>query len=232
MDLETKKIINLHKIDKQLIKIHDSKEALPSIIEKQENKVDDLKSILKNGEKELKTINKSIDDFSSQTLDLSSKIEKYNSQIYSVKNNKEYEALLKEIDFLKSENANAESELSIFKAQREEKESTINDAKETLEDLNSKLEANLKELKVISSSTEKEEKQLSKNKEKILKDMIDEKFVESYLEGTQTFKLAVLSRDACSNCYSSLPPQFILNVKKGDKLYPCPSCGVNLYWEE
>ena len=31
------------------------------------------------------------------------------------------------------------------KAQREEKESTINDAKETLEDLNSKLEANLKE---------------------------------------------------------------------------------------
>tara|TARA_Y100000814_G_scaffold41796_1_gene26227 strand:- start:1301 stop:1999 length:699 start_codon:yes stop_codon:yes gene_type:complete len=232
MDLEIKKIIDLHKIDQQIIEIHDSKGALPGIIEKQENKVEDLKSILKDSEKELKTISKSIDDFSSQTSDLSTKIEKFNNQIYSVKNNKEYEALLKEIDFLKGESANAESELSIFKAQKEEKETTITDAKTTLEDLSSKLKENLEELKVISSSTEKEEKQLSKNKDKILNDMIDKKFVESYLDGTQTFKLAVLSRDACSNCYSSLPPQFILNVKKRDKLYPCPSCGINLYWEE
>ena len=232
MDLEIKKIIDLHKIDQQILEIHDSKGALPGIIEKQENKVEDLKNILKDGKKELKTITKSIDDFSLQTSDLTTKIEKYNSQIYSVKNNKEYEALLKEIDFLKGESANAESELSIFKAKKEEKETTINDAKTTLDDLNSKLGENVEELKVISASTDKEEKKLSKDKKKLLKDMTDKKFVESYLEGTQTFKLAVLSRDACSNCYSSLPPQFILNVKKRDKLYPCPSCGVNLYWEE
>ena len=38
MDLEIKKIIDLHKIDQQILEIHDSKGALPGIIEKQENK--------------------------------------------------------------------------------------------------------------------------------------------------------------------------------------------------
>ena len=36
MDLETKKIIDLHKIDLQILEIHDGKGALPSIIQKQE----------------------------------------------------------------------------------------------------------------------------------------------------------------------------------------------------
>ena len=41
-----------------------------------------------------------------------------------------------------------------------------------------------------------------------------------------------ISRDSCDNCYSSLPPQFILNAKKMDKLYDCPSCGSLLFWIE
>jgi hypothetical protein len=232
MDLEIKKIIDLHKIDQQILEIHDSKGALPGIIEKQENKVEDLKTILKDSKKELKTISKNIDEFSVQSSDLSSKVKKYNDQIYSVKNNKEYEALLKEIDFLKGESATADSELSISKARKEERESAINEAETALEDLKVKLKANLDELKVISELTAKEEKQLSKNKDKLLKDIKTKNFVSSYLEGTQNFKLAVLSRDACSNCFSSLPPQFILNVKKMEELFPCPSCGVNLYWEK
>ena len=232
MDLEIKKIIDLHKIDQQILEINDSKGALPDLIAKQEVKVEDLKSILKETEKELKSINKNIDNYSMQSMDLSDKIKNYNDQIYSVKNNKEYEALLKEIDFLKGESATADSDLSIYKAKKEESESTLAETKTTLDELIAKLDSNQQELKIISASTDKEEKQLSKEKEKLLKNIENKNFVSSYLEGNQRFKLAVLSRDACSSCFSSLPPQFILNVKKREELYPCPSCGINLYWEE
>tara|TARA_B110000116_G_C16766041_1_gene550862 strand:+ start:158 stop:856 length:699 start_codon:yes stop_codon:yes gene_type:complete len=232
MDLEIKKIIDLHKIDQQIIEIHESKGSLPSIITKQEEKIEYLKTTLKDSKKELKSIVVSIDDYSGQSSDVSAKIKNYNDQVYSVKNNKEYEALLKEIDFLKGESANVDSDLSISKAKKEEIETILTDSKTLLDDLVIKIKLNYKELKDISASTDKEEKQLSKNKEKLLKNIKNQIFVSSYLEGTQSFKLAVLSRDACSSCYSSLPPQFILNVKKGEELYPCPSCGINLYWEE
>ena len=44
-------------------------------------------------------------------------------------------------------------------------------------------------------------------------------FIKAYEEGNQHFQLSSVSREACSNCFSTLPPQFILNVKKMDKLF-------------
>ena len=232
MDLEIKKIIDLHKIDLEILEINDSKGALPGIIKKQEEQKNSLKDSLKDSKKELKSLDKNINDYSTQATDYASKIKNYNDQIYSVKNNKEYEALLKEIDFLKGENKTVESNLSDSKDKKEKMELFIDDTSKNLEDLLSKLKSNLEELKVISAETDQEEKKLNKSKDKLLKDIKNKNFVSSYLEGNQSFKLAALSRDACSSCFSSLPPQFILNVKKMEELFPCPSCGINLFWEE
>jgi len=232
MDLEIKKIIDLHKIDLEILEINDGKGALPSIIQKQESEIDTLKNTLKTSKKDLKLINKNIDNYTSQTSDYSLKIKNYNDQIYSVKNNKEYEALLKEIDFLKGENATVESGLSSSKIKKDEIVIIIDDTSKALEEILSKLELNYVELKDISALTDKEEKQLNKSKNKLLKEIKNKNFVSSYVEGNQSFRLAALSRDACSSCFSSLPPQFILNVKKMEELFPCPSCGINLFWEE
>jgi len=232
MDLETKKIIDLHKIDLEILEINDGKGSLPNIIHKQQQQIDDLKKNLKSAKKELKEINKNITDYTSKVSDYASKIKKYNDQIYSVKNNKEYEALLKEMDFLKSENETVENSLVDSKSKKEKIEITIDDTSKSLEELSVKLDSNNEELKVISASTDQEEKKLNKNKNKLLKEIKNKNFISSYLEGNQSFKLAALSRDACSSCFSSLPPQFILNVKKMKELFPCPSCGINLFWEE
>ena len=232
MDIEIKKIIDLHKIDQQILEINENKGALPSIIKEQAEQLEELENTLKDSKNKLKEITKKIDDFSIESSDCNKKIEKYNDQIYSVKNNKEYEALLKEIDFLKIENNITIKDLSSLKKEKGERADLIESIKKQIEDIASKLDFNNEELKTVSAETEVEEKKLEKNKKNILKDIKNKNFLFSYNEGEQNLKLAPLSRAACGNCYSTLPPQFVLNVKKMEELYACPSCGINLYWEE
>ena len=212
MDIEIKKIIDLHKLDQQILEINENKGALPGIIKEQEEQIDSLESQLKQSQIELKDITKKTDDFSSQSSDFNRKIKKYNDQIYSVKNNKEYEALLKEIDFLKSEKDVIINNLSDLKSEKDKCSELIDDIKKKIEDI--------------------EEKELEKNKNDLIKNIKNKSYLSSYNEGTQNMQLSPLSRGACGSCFSTLPPQFVLNVKKMDKLYSCPSCGINLYWEE
>ena len=232
MDIEIKKIIDLHKLDQQILEINENKGALPGIIKEQEEQIDSLESQLKQSQIELKDITKKTDDFSSQSSDFNKKIKKYNDQIYSVKNNKEYEALLKEIDFLKSENEVIINNLSDLKSEKDKCLELIDDIKKKIEDIDSKLKFNNAELKTLSAETEIEEKELEKNKKDLIKNIKNKSYLSSYNEGTQNMQLSPLSRGACGSCFSTLPPQFVLNVKKMDKLYSCPSCGINLYWEE
>ena len=232
MDIEIKKIIDLHKLDQQILEINENKGALPSIIKDQEEQINELESTFKNSENELKDITKKIDDFSIQSSEFNQKIEKYNDQIYSVKNNKEYEALLKEIDFLKSENDVVLKDLSDLKNIKKQNTDSIDDIKKQIEDITSKLKFNNEELKTLSAETQLEEKELEKNKNDLIKNIKNKNFLSSYNEGAQNMKLSPLSRGACGSCFSTLPPQFVLNVKKMEELHSCPSCGINLYWEE
>ena len=232
MDIEIKKIIDLHKLDQQILEINENKGALPSIIKEQEEQIDELENTFKNSENELKDITKKIDDFSIQSSEFNQKIEKYNDQIYSVKNNKEYEALLKEIDFLKSENDVVLKDLSDLKNKKKQDTDSIDNIKNQIKDITSKLKFNNEELKTLSEETQVEEKELEKNKKDLIKNIKNKSFLSSYNDGEQNMKLSPLSRGACGSCFSTLPPQFVLNVKKMEELLSCPSCGINLYWEE
>ena len=40
---------------------------------------------------------------------------------------------------------------------------------------------------------------------------------------------ATVNRSCCENCYSSLPPQLIIDIEQQEKLVSCPSCSIFLY---
>ena len=43
---------------------------------------------------------------------------------------------------------------------------------------------------------------------------------------------ASINRNCCGNCYSSLPPQLIIDIESQEKLVSCPSCSIFLYIED
>ena len=232
MDLDIKRMIDLHKIDQQIIEIHEGKGDLPSIIEEQENKIKELENQISDSQTKLELLKKNINECNIQTDDFKSQIDKHNSQIYSVKSNKEYEAILKEIDYLKEQSNENAVNLKNATDEKDSINNNIEEYKSKIEELHVKLGDNKQELIEASALTDKEEIDLNSSKEELLKKITDKDFVSSYKEGSSKLNLSSVSRDSCSNCFSSLPPQFILNVKEMNKLYVCPSCGVNLFWDE
>jgi predicted nucleic acid-binding Zn-ribbon protein len=172
--------------------------------------------------------------YEAEIEDAAAHIKKSQGRLMSIKNNKEYQALLKEIE--KTERGNAEKEDKILACLEE------------LEKLNEEIEAKEKDLSAMRDHLKSEEITLEKEVahiEKELSDMdrskvkleqtIDSKLLAKYEKiKTKSGGIAVsLVNDAtCSECHLSIPPQMYNELQRQDTLKFCPNCQRIIYWKE
>ena len=198
-------LCKLQIIDSEIDKIRTVRGELPL-------EVQDLEDELKGLENRINKIDLDIEDkekfISSKKLAIKESeelVKKYNKQLGSIKNNREYDSLSKEIEF-----QNLEIELSNKKIKESlAKIEFLNETKENIsEKFNEKkeiFEEKKKELNNIVSETEKEEKSLLKKSEQAEK-VVDERLLIYYKKVRKNSNngLAVVSvkRDACGGCFS------------------------------
>ena len=232
MELETKNIIELHKIDKRLNQIEDEKGDLPSIINEQNEMLNDLNHSIKSCDTKIDELNKqnSVDKINIDEYKTS--IDKYNAQIFQVKNNKEYDAILKEIDHIESLHKDLLSKIEDVNKELENQEELKNDFNEKIESIEQKLSDYKKELEILSVETNSEEKKLSGEKKKLLSSITDKNFLMKYNDNESADLVSSVSRGSCDNCFSGLPDQLFFDIQKGAKLHSCPDCGIYLYYNK
>jgi|TARA_B110001454_G_scaffold205187_1_gene214570 hypothetical protein len=230
MDLDVKKIINLHKIDTRLQEIHDEKGGLPEIINEQKEKVDELKNEIHQSEEEIKLLNKDKSVCTISIEDFNSNLDKHNKQMDNVKNNKEYDALLLEIDHLKKENNELQSKVDDINGSIEDMNTSNEDINNNIDSLIERIDNNEKELNEKSVEFSIEEKLLKKDKTKLISGISNSRFVEKYKEDNESLVNAVYS-GSCGTCFNNLPAQSLEDTK-GGKLITCPSCSIYLYFDE
>ena len=167
-------------------------------------------------------------------------VKKYTKQLDSIKNNREYDSLNKEIEFQNLEVELAEKKIRDAQAKIEFHNESKTDTQETINERNEILEEKRKELDTIVTSTEKEEKGLLK-KSGIAEKVVDERLLSAYkrIRGAARNGLAVVSveRDACGGCFSKIPPQRQLDIKAHKKIIVYEHCGrilvdANMFAEE
>ena len=91
-----------------------------------------------------------------------------------------------------------------------------------------------KRLRVIDELSSNKEKDLLKDRSKVLQD-IDEDLCESYEEIHQHKSVVVVNivNEACNGCFVEIPPQTQLNVKKAEAIFRCEYCSrIFAYLEE
>ena len=231
MELETQKIINLHKIDVRLQEIHEEKGDLPEIIKEQKDEIEGLNSKILESDSKINELEKEKSSCNTTLQDFESKLDKYNKQMDRVRNNKEYDALLIEIDHLKNEN----NELTERIIKIEESIEDLNNFKKECDDkitnLKEKLNNNESELQEKSVEFSIEEKLLLKDKDGLLLSISDKKFLQGYKDQVKEI-LGSIYNGSCSSCYTNLPAQALVDAKKGIVLIECPSCSIFLYFDE
>jgi hypothetical protein len=223
-----KALHQLQVIDTEVDKIRIVRGELPLEIEDLEDLITGLNTRLEKLNEELTAINDNI-LVNKNSIDLATDaIKKYEKQLKTIKNNREFTSLTKEVEFQNLEIQIAEKKIIQHKANILHKTEIINACAEQITEKEEELKVKQGELKKIIKETEKEEVALMKDSSKAEK-VIDERLLNAYkrIRSKVANGLAVVSveRDACGGCFSQIPPQRQLDIQMHKKVIVCEHCG-------
>ena len=226
-------LIRLQQIDARLLEIEEYKGDLPEKVRHMDTELATMSKELETGRLRLVEIERELRQHYAEIQDGSAKLNKYKDQLYLVTTNKEYDALLSEIDGIKNKISDSETEilnLEEEKSQLEEDSKSITMRKDETKVI---LKKSKKELGKALAETESEEAELKKQRVSCVA-VIDKSELRAYerMRGARDgFGIISISRQACGNCFYHLPPQTIIEIKRRDKLMTYPSCGIFLYYD-
>ena len=221
-------LYELQLIDSKTDKLRIIRGELPLEVQDLEDTVAQLETRFENYSKENAELESQIAEKVQAIKDHKANIKKYETQLGKVKNNREYDAITKEVEFQNLEIQLCEKRIKEFKALIAQKEDFLVNAEKDLKDKKKDLKAKKAELEEIIEETQKEEEDLIKRSEKKSKE-IETRLLNAYqrVRSNMINGLAVVpvERDACGGCFSKIPPQRQLDIKTHKKVIVCEHCG-------
>ena len=227
-------LIKLQGIDTAIMEIEELQGDLPMKVKELTTIMSELEATIISAKSKLTEIEIEIRKMQTLEQQRKDKIDQLQDQLYLVKTNREYDALMAEIDFLKVELDKEEMwelELSEEKDQLTEQLETD---KSKNEEMSQELGTQKKELESHISETEEEYTELSKCREKVVTN-IDQQNLTLYdrVRGAREGVAVVpVVNHACGGCHSRIPSQLEAEIRSGDTMKQCNSCRRILYWEE
>ncbi len=221
-------LAKLQSIDSELDELIKIRGALPEEVGDLEDEIAGYETRIDKFNGEIERQNEDISNNKIGIQNANKLIQKYEEQQSNVRNNREYDALTKEVELQQLEIQICEKKIREAQAIIEQKNEEINGTKELMEERQKDLISKKKELDNIVSESEDEEKKLHSDREKASKN-IEERLLKSYNKIRQNARngLAVVSvkRSACGGCFNIVPPQRQAEVKERKKLIVCEHCG-------
>lgn len=234
MENKLRTLYTLQLIDSSLDDIEEMKGDLPGVVRELEATIAGLQEKLSQLEKTMKGAFSQRDNADSEIISLREKIERYKAQQLQVRNNKEYDALTKEMDQAAETIAKLEKEMSTLENTATIARTDIETTRKELEEATALLAEKKAELEEVSKSTEEEELKFQHEREKILARVSkpDFKMYERIRKAKNGRAVVPIKRGACGGCYTTVPPQKILELKRNNMLYTCERCGRIIVSEE
>lgn len=227
-------LIELQEVDKRLDELMEERGDLPLLVEELTQKTTEKKEELKNLKSDLKDAKLKRGELELFIKEAEEKVKKYDEQLYQVKTNKEYDAITAETETVREELNSSEDALLDLDQKIEDLEQAIAQSDEEISTLESELETNTNDLNARMSETAEEENMLRQERI-IIVQKLSSQVVKSYemvREARDGTGIARVVGGSCGGCYSYIPPQKIVEIKKMQKLYTCEFCGRILVWDE
>jgi predicted nucleic acid-binding Zn-ribbon protein len=208
-------LYDLQLIDSRIDEIRNMRGELPLEVEDLEDEVAGLTKRIEKLESDLEITEEKIKEKKLFMVEAEAMIKKYKGQQDNVRNNREFDALTKEVEFQELEIELAQKHIKEFYAQIEHKTVVIQDAKEKSSERQNHLDHKKSELDNILKETEKEEIALVLKSEKFKKD-IEERLVKAYTRIRKNVKngmaVVTIERGASGGSFFTIPPQVQVEI--------------------
>jgi len=227
-------LIKLQAIDAAIRIRQEEKKKLPELLAALERKSEANKAGLESVREALEAAQKSKRDRDRDLEEGAQKVEKLKSRTPDIKTNKEYTALLKEIETVEQENKAIEEDIlklmeKIDAAAAEIKTVEANSAGEA-----AAIDAERKQFEETMAKLEGELEAEGRARDEVATHIdaaLLAKYQKRYVQ--QGGRVVVEARgESCSGCFMSIPPQIFVNVKKNAEIITCPNCQRILYFKE
>ena len=234
MEQELKTVYEAQKIDMQIIENERKLASTPKKIEKMDSdiksmheKVSKEKEILEEFEKERKRKEKELE------LE-KEKIKKFESRLYEVKTNKEYQALLKEIETAKQANDKEEEEIIEIMVKIEDLKKDFESTSKLLKEKEKVAEVEKKKLLSEMDLVDKTINELKQQRDNLLS-VVNKTLRETYnmlISRRGGMAVVNVKNGVCLGCFMNIPPQLVIEVTKNNRHILCPSCNRIFYFTE
>jgi predicted nucleic acid-binding Zn-ribbon protein len=214
-------LYDLQLIDSRIDKIRNVRGELPLEVQDLEDEIAGLDTRLNKLNNEIDDLETEVKNKRNLIKDSEEKITKYQAQQKNVRNNREFDAISKEVEFQELEIELAEKRIKEYKAKIDNKKTLAASSDEKLGERKTHLDFKKKELNGILEETQKEEEVLVKESEKHAKN-IEERLVKAYhrLRNSARNGLAVvpIERGASGGSFFTIPPQVQLEIAARKKI--------------
>jgi predicted nucleic acid-binding Zn-ribbon protein len=161
------------------------------------------------------------------------KVERAKAKLMSIKTNKEYYAMLKEIEATKRINAQREEELLSVMGRYEESEKRLAEFKAAVDEVGDEYRVRMVDIDAKMSSFDKEIGALEAKKAQIAS-RIDKDLArrfEMIFDRRDGIAIVAVRNQSCMGCHMNISPQLFNLLQRDDRIHTCPNCNRILFYE-
>ena len=223
----------LQDVDLQLKAIEADKERYPMEMKNLDEKLASEKEMSKQKRERIELLEKERRQKEGDLELEQERIKKAQSKLYDIKTNKEYQALLSEIETLKEVDSQREIEILEIMDEIDELKKEYGGVEKALLEMEDRIGA---EKRQLEESLGEADSALATKKRK--RTMITKKLSPELMDLYRTLKekrrtAVVPARfGTCQGCNVRIPPQMFNEVQRNEAIIVCPSCNRILYWED
>lgn len=231
MKKEIENLIKLQEIDIEIRKIDLERSKLPEAFNRLSEEIKKMKEeIAKDREFLLELQKKKIDIEDEISLE-NARLAKSQQKLSSIKTNREYQALLKEIEEMKKGNKAREDEILDLMAKNEEISKRIEEKEAKINDLALRFQEEKANMEQKNSQYDERYNYLMAERDKVSKD-IRKDILSKYnflREKRGGIAIVEVKNAVCTGCNMNVPAQLFNELLRSDKIYFCPSCQRLIY---
>lgn len=220
-------LISIAKIDVALNTVRKELTALPRQVEEIDTAIQTIEDRGAEAKAGVEHAVKERRMLEQELVDNSEKVKKYKMQLMEVKTNKEYTAMLHEIEHVQHDTDAKEERLLILMDELEKADGKRQTFTEEGARKKAELARDRGNLEQRINALRAEAAKLDAEKPKLLSELdpqIERRYART-LSKLHDFAVTHIVGETCQGCFTRLPPQLIVEVTRNDKLITCEACG-------
>jgi predicted nucleic acid-binding Zn-ribbon protein len=226
-------LIDLQEVMSQAKRLEEEKQKIPLEVADLKNLFEEREAAYLAASGEFETLKGQRREKEREIEEERDKVERAKAKLMSIKTNKEYYAMLKEIEGTRRTNTAREEELLSLLAKYEEAEKRLSELKAELDEVSGKYRERMTDIEARMGAFDADIGKIMDRKREVaarLDSALVRRF-EMIFERREGLAIIAARNYCCTGCHMNISPQLFNMLQREDKILTCPNCNRILFYE-